>query len=105
MNRAVAAFKSYLAAHGTIHQLDSSGDSQQAIAAALAAGAGTANGAFETFDQAIQRVSVLTQQEFGGHIGSARGHITGLAIGVSLAFLLVAILVLYGFQQRIGEYR
>ena len=27
------------------------------------------------------------------------------AIGISLAFLLVAVLVLYGFQQRIGEYR
>ena len=79
--------------------------SQQAIAAALAAGPGTANGAFDTFDQAIQRVSVLTQQEFDGHIRSARSHITGLAIGISLAFLLVAILVLYGFQQRIGEYR
>ncbi len=105
LTSAVAAFKSYLTAHAKIQQLDSNGDSQQAIAAALAAGPGTANGAFEAFDQAIQRVSVLTQQEFGGHIGSARSHITGLAIGISLAFLLVAILVLYGFQQRIGEYR
>ena len=95
-----------LAAHATIYQLDvKEGESQKAIAAALAAGPGTANGAFETFDQAIQRVSVLTQQEFDGHIRSARGHITGLAIAISLAFLLVAILVLYGFQQRIGEYR
>ncbi len=50
-------------------------------------------------------MSVLTQQEFNAHIRSARGHVTGLAIGISLAFLLVAILVLYGFQQRIGEYR
>jgi tetrahydromethanopterin S-methyltransferase subunit F len=105
MSSAVAAFKSFLAAHANIEQLDSTGQSQQAIAAALAAGPGTANGAFDAFDQAIQRVSVLTQQEFDGHIRSARGHITGLAIGISLAFLLVAILVLYGFQQRIGEYR
>ena len=105
MNSAVAAFKSFLAAHANIEQLDSNGQSQQAIAAALAAGPGTANGDFDTFDQAIQRVSVLTQQEFDRHIRSARGHITGLAIGISLAFLLVAILVLYGFQQRIGEYR
>jgi hypothetical protein len=105
MNGAVAAFKSFLAAHANIEQLDSTGQAQQAIAAALAAGPGTANGAFDTFDQAIQRVSVLTQQEFDAHIRSARGHMTGLAIGISLAFLLVAILVLYGFQQRIGEYR
>jgi len=105
MNSAVAAFQSFLAAHANIEQLDSNGDSQKAIVAALAAGPGTANGAFDTFDQAIQRVSVLTQQEFDGHIRSARSHITGLAIGISLAFLLVAILVLYGFQQRIGEYR
>lgn len=105
MSSAVAAFTSFLAAHATIEQLDSTGQSQQAIAAALAAGPGTANGAFDAFDQAIQRVSVLTQQEFDRHIGSARGHITGLAIGISIAFLLVAVLVLYGFQQRIGEYR
>lgn len=105
MRSAVAAFTSFLAAHATIEQLDSTGQSQQAIAAALAAGPGTANGAFDAFDQAIQRVSVLTQQEFDRHIGSARGHITGLAIGISIAFLLVAVLVLYGFQQRIGEYR
>jgi hypothetical protein len=105
MNGAVAAFKSYLAAHATIANLDSNGASPQAITTALAAGPGTANGAFEAFDQAIQRVSVLTQQEFDGHIRSARGHITGLAIAISLAFLLVAVLVLYGFQRRIGEYR
>src|SRR5439155_21066049 len=105
MNSAVAAFKSYLAAHAKIEQLDSNGNAQQAIAAALAAGPGTANGAFDTFDETIRHVSDLTQRQFTGHIGSARGHITGLAIGISLAFLLVAILVLYGFQQRIGEYR
>jgi len=62
MNSAVAAFRSFLAAHANIEQLDSNGQAQQAIAAALAAGPGTANGAFDTFDQAIQRVSVLTQQ-------------------------------------------
>jgi hypothetical protein len=105
MGDAVAAFKSYLAAHAKIQQLDSNGASQQAIAAALAAGPGTANGAFETFDRAIQQVSDRTQQEFDGHIRSARRHIAGLGIGISLAFLLVAVLVLYGFQQRIGEYR
>jgi hypothetical protein len=105
MTGAVAAFKSYLAAHANIVNLDRTGASQQAIAAALASGQGTANGAFEAFDQAIQRVSVLTQQEFDGHIGSARSHITGLAIAISLGFVLVAVLVLYGFQRRIGEYR
>ena len=105
MNSAVAAFKSFLAAHANIVNLDRTGASQQAIAAALASGQGTANGAFEAFDQAIQRVSVLTQQEFDGHIGSARSHITGLAIAISLGFVLVAVLVLYGFQRRIGEYR
>jgi hypothetical protein len=105
MNVAVASLKSYLAAHANIANLDKAGASQQAITAALAAGPTTANGAFEAFDQAIQRVSVLTQQEFDGHIRSARSHVTGLVIASSLVFLLVAVLVLYGFQQRIGEYR
>jgi hypothetical protein len=105
MAGAVTAFKAYLAAHTRIQQLDSGGQSNQAIAAALAGGPGTANGAFDTFDQAILRVSSLTQREFDAHIRSARRHVTGVAIGISLGFLLVGALVLYGFQQRIGEYR
>lgn len=102
---AVTAFKAYLAAHTKIQQLDSGGQAQQAAAAALAGGPGTANGAFDTFDQAIQKVSGLTQQEFDAHIRSARRRVTGVAFGISLGFLIVAALVLYGVQQRIGEYR
>jgi hypothetical protein len=102
---AVTAFKAYVAAHAKIQQLDSGGQPQQAHDAALAGGSGTANGAFDTFDQSIQRVASLTQQEFDSHIRSARRRVTGVAIGISLGFILVAALVLYGFQQRIGEYR
>ena len=95
----------YLTAHTQIQALDSSGAPQQAIAKALATGPGSANQAFDSFDQSIQRAASLTQQQGESHLASARSRLSGLSIETTIGFLVVALLVLYGFQQRIQEYR
>ncbi len=99
------ALSAYLAVHDKIHTLDTTGSSPQAITMALATGSGSSNDAFDRLDAALQQTGVLTQGQFDSRIRSAGRRLAGVAIGTSIGFLLVAALVLYGFEQRIREYR
>lgn len=99
------ALQTYVSVHTKIQSLDSTGSSPQAITLALATGSGSSNDAFNSLDTALQDSETITQGEFDASITSAGHHLAGVAIGTSLGFLLVALLVIYGFQQRIREYR
>jgi hypothetical protein len=99
------ALQAYLTIHTKIQNLDSTGSSPQAISLALATGSGSSNDAFNQVDTALQQSQTITQGEFDGDITSAGHHLGGVAIGTSIGFLLVAFLVMYGFQQRIKEYQ
>lgn len=103
--QATTALQAYLTAHDHIHTLDTSGQSTQAIAAALASGSGSSNQAFDTLDSSLTSARSQVQKEFDGHISDARSRLAGLAIGLTIGFLVSALLVIYGFQLRIREYR
>ncbi|GAC1370818.1 MAG: hypothetical protein NVSMB32_15150 [Actinomycetota bacterium] len=71
----------------------------------MASGPGSSNQAFDDFNTALSHTVALVSAEFNNHITSASHHLRGVAIGISAGFLAVAVLVLFGFQQRIKEYR
>jgi hypothetical protein len=106
LGAATSALQAYLAVHSDIRRFDTGGQFDRAVALAVKGGTeSAANAAFSAFDGRISSALDGTQQEFGAHLRASRGHLRGLTATIPIVLLLAGILALYGFQQRINEYR
>jgi hypothetical protein len=95
----------YAGRHREIADLDRDGRWPEAVAQAVATGAGTANEPFDRFDDESR--TLLGDVASGAHdgLGSARAPLTPAAIAVALAGLLAAAGLARGIADRLGEYR
>lgn len=103
---AAADLQQYLAVHKQIRTLDDGGQFDQAVK--LAVGGGTAsasNQAFTVFDNQLTIALDASQSDFLNHIRSARRHLANLTAAIVVVLLAAGLLTLWGFQQRINEYR
>jgi len=100
------AVQAYLSVHKKIRNLDDGGQFDQAVKLAVGGGsASAANQAFTTLDRTLSAELDTNQAAFVSHIGAARNHLRALTPAVVIVMLAAVLLALFGFQQRINEYR
>ena len=100
----------YLAIDGQIRSLDRSGDHAGAVALDIGTNEGQSNWAFDTYDQYMAQTIEINQKSFDGSIQAIftdLGGTTSLGADTLLPILslLIAVLVWFGLQPRIAEYR
>jgi hypothetical protein len=78
-----------------------SGDYPTAVRVAIADG----SVAFNRFDGMVEAAFTASQQRFQAQLSSAGNSLDGLAVSVTAALALAAVLSLVGLQMRINEYR
>jgi len=95
----------YVTAHDAIRKLDTDGNWDGAVAAAVKTGAGTANQAFSTFDTdsaaALKQFSAQTSASLTAPIA----WVTALGWLLLALCVAAALLVLRGISERVEEYR
>jgi hypothetical protein len=103
---ATTALQRYLTVHADIRRFDTGGQFDRAVGLAVKGGTtSVANAAFTSFDDQVSSALNAGQTDFGSHITAARRHLRGLTPTIPIVLLLGGALALYGFQQRINEYR
>ena len=103
--QAKLAFASYSAVHGLIRHDDNSGDLSNAVVLASGSGAGQLPVVSEHLNDVLSGGISGSQATFVDATSSAASDLDGLVWGLAVGAMLVAILVLVGFQPRIAEYR
>jgi hypothetical protein len=96
----------YLSVHARIRSLDDGGQFDQAVKLATASGSASAsNQAFNALDVRLTSALTNSQADFASHMSTARNNLRLLKPAVVVILLIAGLLALYGFQQRINEYR
>jgi len=107
---AATFWSKYLALDGQIRSLERGGDHAGAIALDIGTNEGQSNWAFDSYDQYVAQLIDINQKEFDRSIQqifSDLGGATSFGADTVLPILslLIAILVWFGLQPRIAEYR
>jgi hypothetical protein len=100
----------YLALDGQIRSLERAGDHAGAVALDIGTNEGQSNWAFDTYDQYVGQLIDINRKEFDNSIQqifSDLGGATSLGADTFLPILslFIALLVWFGLQPRIAEYR
>ena len=103
--RARAEFASYGAVHTRIRQADSGGDLSAAVALASGVGAAELPAVSSQLDGTLSDGIDASRATFVDATSGAASDLDGLVWGLAIGSVLVAVLVLVGFQSRIEEYR
>jgi hypothetical protein len=102
---AKAAFASYQKLHTQIRQADTSAEPAGAVALAKGSGSQQLPAVSSDLDAALSGGIGVSQGTFVDATSGAGADLDGLVWGIALGSVLVAVLVLVGFQPRIEEYR
>jgi hypothetical protein len=100
-----SAFSSYQGLHGQIRQDDHNGNLAKAVALASGSSANLLPAVSSSLDGALSNGIGTSQATFVSATSSADSDLDGLVWGLAVGSVLVAVLVLVGFQRRIEEYR
>jgi hypothetical protein len=100
-----ANWTSYKGPHQAIRALDDGGQWDQAVTAATATGAGTANAAFATFDTETAKALANDKAQTSASLTAPIAWVTVLGWLLLALCVAAALLVLRGIGQRVEEYR
>ena len=103
--RARAAFGSYAAVHNQIRHDDEANDLSGAEGLASGGGAGQLPAISSDLNSDLSDGITTSQSTFASTTSGAAADLDGLIWGVAIGAVLVAALILIGFQPRIAEYR
>ena len=95
----------YTAVHVQVRDLDDNGQWDKAVAMSTDPGAKGSDGTFTTFDTAVTQARDAAGKAAVERLDGLAGTAPVAALGVALAALLAAWLVVRGIGQRIEEYR
>ena len=95
----------YKAVHEQVRELDDNGQWDKAVAMSTDPSAKGSDGTFTTFDTAVTQARDAAGKEAVERLDGLAGTAPVAALGVALAALLAAWLVVRGIGQRIEEYR
>lgn len=102
---ATGALAAYQAAHKKINQLDVDGQWDDAVTAATGSGAGSANAAFQQYDEATRENLTTASREAVNGLDSAGILLWPVGILILLAGLVAAVAAWWGVSLRLDEYR
>ena len=103
--RAKEAFGSYASVHGQIRHDDTANDLSGAVELASDNGAGRLPAISSDLNRDLSNGITASQGTFATTTSDAASDLDGLIWGLAIGAVLVAALVLIGFQPRIEEYR
>jgi hypothetical protein len=103
--RAKAAFGSYAAVHNQIRHDDEANDLSGAVELASGGRAGQLPAISSDLNSALSDGITTSQATFADTTSGAAADLDGLIWGLAIGAVLVAALILIGFQPRIAEYR
>jgi hypothetical protein len=92
---------SYLVVHQSVNQLSQTGKFPQAVAVATGKEVAT----FDTLNNGLTQDIGNSQASFTRAASRARHDLRNLTVAIAVLLVIVAGLALFGFQQRINEYR
>jgi hypothetical protein len=102
--RALRAYQQFLAADAAVRARASTGDHDGAVALALGSSQGQLGAAFADLDAALGAAIEIDQREFDQAISRATPNLA-LNLAIPLCAVGIAVLVVWGLQPRIAEYR
>jgi len=100
-NDALAEWQSYRRVHDRIVAAAADGEREEAESLAL----GESNTEFDDFSAAVDRAVDRNQQQFDSSMDGASDALKFLTYGSLVVAFFIALLALFGIQQRINEYR
>ncbi len=103
--RAKKAFAAYTSVHGQIRHDDTVNDLSGAVALASRSGPGQLPAVSSDLNRDLSDGITASQGTFANTTSGAASDLDGLIWGLAIGAVLVAALVLIGFQPRIAEYR
>lgn len=98
---ALSHVDSWDAAHKKVRGADDGGQYSDAVSLAL----GSDADAFNAADAALAKGIGLTNGTFGQRANAAAGDLDGAAVGLTVLAVVMLAGLIFGFQQRIAEYR
>ena len=98
------AYRQFLLADAAVRAKAAAGDYDGAVAMTLGSGAGQLGAAFDDLEASFDQAIAILQRYFDWAIAAA-GPSMPLIFGLPLVGISIAILVLWGVQPRIAEYR
>jgi hypothetical protein len=101
VDSAIADREAWQAAHAKVRTFDDSGQYSDAVTLAI----GGDQEAFNRLDADLAKGIRLTDDTFSRRARAASGALDGAAIGLSVLTVLLLAGLVFGFQQRIAEYR
>ena len=105
LSRASSAFRSYAALHTQIRQRDNGGDLAGAVTLASGSGSSRLPATSSELTGILSGGIDASQATFVNTTSGAASDLDGLVWALAVGAILVAALVLIGFQPRIAEYR
>ena len=105
LTRAKATFGSYTSLHGQIRHDDSAGNLAGAVGLASGSSADDLPAISSDLNSDLADGITASQSTFVNATSDAASDLDGLIWGLAVGSVLVAALVLIGFQARIAEYR
>ena len=100
-----AAFAAYRSVHAQVRQADDGGDLGGAVTLASESGTHGLPAVSSQLNSALSAGIGTSQATFVNATSGAASDLDGLVWGIAIGAVLVAVLVLVGFQPRIEEYR
>jgi hypothetical protein len=105
LHRAQAALRTFGAVHHQIRQLDETGHLNQAVTLASGQGGGDLPAVSSDVDTVFAQGIDESQLNFDHAISSASDDLAGVLVAIAVLAILAALLVVFGLQSRIAEYR
>jgi CHASE3 domain sensor protein len=105
LSRARAALRTFGSVHQQIRHLDQSGHLDQAVTLASGQGNGDLPAVSSNVDSVFAQGIDSSQQNFDHAISSASSDLAGVLVAIAVLAILAALLVLFGLQPRLSEYR
>lgn len=97
-------FVAYYQADCKVRQFENSGKHREAVRFCLSYKPGESNGAFEEFDQALEKVLAINEKCMRDYVQLAFHNLDGLVPFAVIVSILNTVLVFFGLRPRLKEY-
>lgn len=105
LDEVMESYQTFQESDRSMRRLVAAGDDREAIALRMGANDGEVRGEFDRYDDSLEELYELHRGAFDSAIASGDRWIAGWAVGIPVAAVIIAGLVLAGVRPRLAEYR